>query len=107
MVAFGDMEKPSEKFRVHRYRWMNKDRVNHWFICPGCKKAHAFDERWDFNGDYEKPTFSPSLLCTGRKRCHSFVRDGNIQFLSDCDHDLAGQTVPILPWRDDQIMGED
>jgi hypothetical protein len=27
--------------------------------------------------------------------CHSFVRDGMIQFLSDCSHKLAGQTVPL------------
>jgi hypothetical protein len=27
--------------------------------------------------------------------CHSFVTDGKIQFLSDCTHELAGQTVEI------------
>jgi len=27
--------------------------------------------------------------------CHSFVTDGRIQFLSDCTHKLAGQTVDI------------
>lgn len=32
--------------------------------------------------------------------CHSFVTDGKIQFLSDCTHELAGQTVP-LPDIDD------
>ena len=30
--------------------------------------------------------------------CHSFVTDGNIQFLSDCTHSLAGQTVPLEAW---------
>jgi len=31
--------------------------------------------------------------------CHSFIRDGKIQFLGDCTHALAGQTVdlPELP----------
>ncbi|WP_219631785.1 DUF6527 family protein [Stenotrophomonas maltophilia] len=29
--------------------------------------------------------------------CHSFVRDGQIQFLSDCTHALAGMTVPLPP----------
>lgn len=29
------------------------------------------------------------------QRCHSFVRNGCIQFLSDCTHALAGQTVQI------------
>jgi hypothetical protein len=28
-------------------------------------------------------------------RCHSFVRAGMIEFLSDCTHELAGKTVPI------------
>lgn len=27
--------------------------------------------------------------------CHSFVRDGRIQFLSDCTHKLANQTVDL------------
>jgi hypothetical protein len=27
--------------------------------------------------------------------CHSFVRDGKIEFLSDCTHELAGQTVEL------------
>lgn len=33
------------------------------------------------------------------KVCHSFVTDGRIQFLGDCTHALAGQTVdlPDLP----------
>lgn len=32
------------------------------------------------------------------RRCHSFVVDGQMQFLGDCTHALAGQTVPIPPW---------
>lgn len=27
--------------------------------------------------------------------CHTFVTDGKINFLSDCTHELAGQTVPM------------
>lgn len=29
------------------------------------------------------------------RRCHSFVTDGRIQFLSDCAHELVGQTVDL------------
>ena len=29
------------------------------------------------------------------RQCHSFVRDGRIEFLKDCSHDLAGQTVDL------------
>jgi hypothetical protein len=27
--------------------------------------------------------------------CHSFVRDGQIEFLSDCTHSLAGMTIQL------------
>jgi hypothetical protein len=82
--------------------------------------------RWGWNGSYEKPTFSPSILIrTGHhvpgyedrsacwcsynaenpdepapfecSVCHSFVRDGMIEFLGDCTHPLANQTVPLTP----------
>lgn len=33
--------------------------------------------------------------------CHSFVRAGRIEFLGDCTHALAGQTVPLPPWPED------
>ena len=74
------------------------------FHCPGCNCGHSFrvfgasGPVWDWNGDLDKATFSPSLLYQGGPndtRCHSFVRDGKIQFLSDCSHHLAGQTVDV------------
>jgi hypothetical protein len=54
---------------------------------------------WGFNGDCDKPTISPSLLCKSHITCHSFIVDGKIQFLSDCTHKLAGQTVDIPDWN--------
>jgi hypothetical protein len=33
-----------------------------------------------------------------RKGCHSYVTNGRIQFLSDCHHSLAGQTVELPDW---------
>lgn len=78
--------------------------------------------RWGYNDNPDKPTFTPSLLirsghycpgqegkdcwCTYEARlgepapfkctvCHSFVTDGRIQFLGDCTHALAGQTVDL------------
>jgi len=38
--------------------------------------------------DADTPDGIPSV-------CHSFVTDGRIQFLTDCTHALAGQTVDI------------
>lgn len=29
-------------------------------------------------------------------RCHSFVRDGRIEYLSDSEHPLAGQTIDMV-----------
>lgn len=82
---------------------------------------------WGWNGSLERPTFSPSVLVSGtdfteRGRadyeawraaghpdrggkaferapmvCHSFVTDGRIQYLGDCTHELAGQTVDLPP----------
>lgn len=70
------------------------------FFCPACEKDHPFDQRWEFNGDTESPTFSPSLLVYAdnngyQVRCHSFVRNGMIEYLNDCEHNMAGQTVEI------------
>jgi hypothetical protein len=83
------------------------------FECPGCGEMRAVRVRarsdgapsgpvWGWNESLDLPTFSPSLLVRwthGEKReprcCHSFVRDGRIEFLSDCTHTLAGQTVDL------------
>lgn len=86
------------------------------FFCPGCKDGHVINDRWQFNGDYERPTVTPSILVTYRHpkgfsnenpaplgyngeyvedRCHSYITDGKIQFLDDSTHDLKGQTVSL------------
>lgn len=53
---------------------------------------------WTWNGDLDKPTLRPSVLTTNNAglRCHSWVNNGQAQFLSDCSHDLAGKTVDLL-----------
>ena len=82
-------------------------------LCPACGFEHSFrvdlvvhdkwDDAWSFNGDYERPTFSPSMLSNkGRvdahkPLCHSFLRDGVWQFLGDCTHAMAWQNVPMIP----------
>lgn len=85
------------------------------FDCPGCNAYHQVPvkgasrsggedrERWNWNASVDKPTLVPSLLIRSMPRpeggmtptCHSFVRDGQIQFLEDCGHALAGQTVDL------------
>lgn len=85
------------------------------FWCPGCNHAHRIQygagagPRWGWNGNPERPTFTPSVLVTYEGAnagvdgappavCHSFVTEGRIQFLSDCTHRLAGQTVDLPAW---------
>lgn len=91
---------------------LKADGVSHhgWMIfCPACKQAHEFDERWTYNGKPEAPTFRNSMLVygwvspdpvkyPGAPRCHSYVTDGNIEFLSDCDHEMKGTTVRLPDW---------
>lgn len=88
------------------------------FFCPGCQRVHPINvgsgpgPSWGYNNNPDKPTFTPSVLVTWSepsdapgefdnpskdvpKACHSFVTDGRIQFLGDCTHALAGQTVDL------------
>ncbi len=85
----------------------NPEVTSYRFDCPGCGLMHQVWTKnpngrpeWGFNGDLDKPTFSPSIKVSWEqfcieKICHSYVRDGMIWFLDDCTHDLAGQTVPL------------
>jgi hypothetical protein len=95
------------------------------FWCPGCDGAHMIRVRedgkheggaWGYNLDPERPTFTPSVLVrydgkdAGKEGappsvCHSFVTDGRIQFLSDCTHSLAGQTVDLPDFDEDDPCG--
>lgn len=72
---------------------------------------------WTFNGDFERPTFTPSVLQTWdvpsavegeppsrQERNHYFVTDGQLQFLSDSTHELAGLTVDCLEFTPDEIV---
>ena len=77
--------------------------------CPACKFPHSIridgkgEHNWTFNGNLESPTISPSLLVKQfdkdnniRLCCHSFIRNGQIIYLNDCTHSMAGKTVDLL-----------
>jgi hypothetical protein len=54
---------------------------------------------WTWNGDVNKPTLRPSVLTVQDwigMRCHTWVNDGQAQFLDDCSHELRGKTVDML-----------
>lgn len=103
------------------------------FVCPGCESedeegrlvgglhmlpvsGNPPGARWDFDGNLEAPTLSPSILTRheharkyvdgelkdiGLFVCHSYLRAGQFEFLADCTHKFAGSTVPmreLYPW---------
>lgn len=97
-------------------------------MAHGVRVNSGTGDDWTFNNNGDSPTFSPSVLVTWthgdppvtsenfeewkrnpwpqtkvNKVCHSFVRDGMIQYLTDCTHALAGQTIPLpdYPTRED------
>ena len=93
------------------------------FWCPGCEQPDPDGQMvgglhmlpinntitspsWDWDGNLKAPTLSPSILTrhdyyTGPDTpprvfiCHSFLRGGVFEFLGDCTHSLAGQSVPM------------
>lgn len=78
------------------------------FICPGCSEfggsgLHLLPVNslkktpsWKFNGNFLLPTVSPSILTKySRGVCHSFLRDGVFEYLSDSTHSLSGQRIEI------------
>lgn len=84
------------------------------YYCPGCKGTHSLNisktskPSWTYNGNPERPTFTPSVLVTCHWSehdptmtdftCHAFIVDGIIQFLGDCSHELAGKFVSMPYW---------
>lgn len=78
--------------------------------CLACGCGHML-KGWTFNGDLDKPTFTPSLLVTGYLNkenpngiCHSFITNGEIQYLSDSTHAYAGGTIDLPEYGDSGEM---
>lgn len=89
------------------------------YLCPGCmatphyyQKGHRINlETWKQTGTDDCPTFTPSILArTGSREqpdklvytCHHFIKDGKIEYLSDCTHSLAGKTVDMAHYDEVQ-----
>lgn len=95
--------------------------IAHW--CPACRELHEFaverpfrnGARWLFGGTFEVPTFSPSMNIrigpypdASKKAgqidvCHYFLKEGRIEYLSDCTHGMVGQTID-LPDLPDEVL---
>lgn len=90
------------------------------FYCFGCRHEHLFyvnaanKPTWNFNGDINNPTFTPSLLNRWGKyvadwkppadeawteeqinehsgQCHLNITNGLIDYYEDCTHDFRGR----------------
>lgn len=99
------------------------------FNCPGCKTKHFFytdqyhlsGPKWQWNGDVNYPTVTPSMLMSTNiprneaekanpvtyTQCHLFIKNGQIEYLPDCQHEYAGKTIPMIEHslgQDDPIL---
>lgn len=108
---------------MQRIRKLQGDRIA--FGCLGCGEMHQVTSAWTWNESMEHPTITPSILvktghysdesrpcwCAYNKEkeeageptspfkcslCHSFISNGEIRYLDDCSHELAGKTI-MLP----------
>lgn len=83
-------------------------------MCPACIEMHPLPESWQFDGNLEKPTFSPSFRQSfvrwsggtdpsgrgiGEKvdvECHYIITAGNIHFCGDSWHKRT-DVVAMVP----------
>lgn len=80
------------------------------FVCPGCAEdgstglhmlpvnSTEHQPSWTWDGNLDAPTVTPSILTSKddpARRCHSFLKAGVFEYLSDCAHSLANQHVPL------------
>lgn len=75
------------------------------FWCPACNEVHAINLddvsgpfRWTV--DFEKNTIHPSVRTLDATNCHSYVKNGQIEFLSDSNHAMRGTTVDLPDFPD-------
>jgi len=86
-------------------------------------------DSWQFDGNVDKPTFSPSFKHEGMKTirddkgrwtgeweydshgkpmreiCHYILTNGILHYCTDCTHSMAGQSIPMAelpPWHQDE-----
>jgi hypothetical protein len=90
-------------------------RYFHW--CPACEEMHQLPDRWTFDGNVDRPTFTPSFKHGGKRvvveqgrwtgewhrgpdgkpldgNCHYIITAGMIHFCSDSWHGRS-DVVPM------------
>lgn len=108
--------------RVGMAKLLIEDGGRYSFHCPGCGHPHVYftDKAhskivWKFNGNLDKPSFTPSLMNKWGKnadpkwiepnepsttgwsgQCHLWITDGIINYAKDSTHHLAGEHIPMV-----------
>ena len=82
------------------------DSFDFGFYCPACERGHGFnahlqkEPKWEFNDDFIWPSIEPSIIVREAGAvCHCHVTNGTIFYHGDSSHALAGQTVPMEPFK--------
>jgi len=92
----------------------------HWLVkSKHCGLLHIpTDRNWKWDGNAENPTIAPSINETwgqpgqsmedfkkdrNPNRNHFFIKNGFIEYLSDCTHEGAGITERIEPFAEAEI----
>jgi hypothetical protein len=84
------------------------------FYCPACDTDHRVitegEGAWTLEDPEGLVTIKPSVrvqgsVCTRTNEsqevyCHFFVTKGKFHYCADSKHDLAGETVPMIPYQD-------
>lgn len=66
--------------------------------CPACDQLHFLPETWQFDGNLDSPSFSPSfrqMRVRDGKDCHYNITNGQIVWHSDSWHGRTG-TEPMI-----------
>lgn len=88
-------------------RWRAEPRFLE-FYCPGCKTLHQIDlnvlpnykrqPNAGWNGSFTAPSFTQNMQVFKDKLvCAYSMAQGKLSFDLACAHDLAGQTVEMVP----------
>ena len=88
------------KAKIHDYKQL------YVFFCEGCKSVHQVNNSW--NVDIVNITITPSVLVTAPndiRRCHSFITEGKIKYLSDSTHKYKNETLDLLEFEFDHKDG--
>jgi hypothetical protein len=103
----------AHRIEVGNGRWTWNGDVENPTFSPSVKvsgrkftpKGEADYQAWAAAGYPKNADGSMHSFDNAPTVCHTFITNGMVQFLSDCTHELAGQTLP-LPDLPEWLQGE-